>query len=607
MSQFAATTLSLYRDTQYTLLPGFSLLFGVNANGPFMTTQTASDTALPRVPNALRFSEDLEARYQDQRHEWLRTRAQAVAWFALAVNLAYCLSDISLLPADLSVMTIAVRLLIMSPPVVLILWALHKDYSAPRFRAIYTFAYVIAGLGIVAIIALARWNAVALPYEGLLLMTMFGYLIMGLPFRIAVSASLLLFVTYIVVESLFLAHSDFLAFNVFFLFTTNVIGAVGAYLQEKNHRTQFLLRREAERSQRQAERENIAKTRLLASASHDLRQPLHAMNLQLENLRSSDLSHAEGRQLDALSNSLDQLNYLLSALLDLSRMEAGALKAHHTTFELGALLKGLVGQLTIAASPKLTACLPEEPVWVRTDRALLARIVSNLLDNARRHARASEVSLLLRQHENRLQLQVKDDGVGIDAIDQTRIFDEFSRLGAGDGLGLGLAIVRRTAALLGLPLTLESARGEGSCFSLVLEAVPAPEMQLRAAESGHQLSGRAIIVVDDEQEVLDATSTLLQSWHMQVYASSGTEEARALMLAHPQALLLSDVHIQPGSTGVDLLADARQKGFSGGALFWTADSSFQLSAEIRPHLEPVLLVHKPIRPAKLKRLLLSNL
>ncbi len=571
-----------------------------------MNTNSAKTSSLPRVPLSLRFSGDLEKRYQIQRHEWLKNRAQAVAWFALAVNLAYCLSDLSLLPIDLSAMTIAVRVVIMSPPVVLILWALRKEYGPRAFMRVYAAAYVIAGLGIVAIIAIARWHEIALPYEGLLLMTMFGYLIMGLPFNVAVLASLLLFATYVAVEGLFLQQSALLAFNVFFLFTTNVIGAVGAFLQEKNHRSQFLLRREAQRSQRQAEQENAAKTRLLAAASHDLRQPLHAMNLQLENLRASLDDAVEGAQLDALGNSLEQLNHLLGALLDLSRLEAGVVQPYPTHFELTALLRALVTQQSIEAGPQLVMSMPSAPVWVHTDRAMLARIVSNLLDNARRHAGASEVEISLTQEGARWRLAVKDDGCGIRDSDRARIFEEFSRAGGGGGLGLGLAIVRRTAALLNMPLNLDSQQGRGACFSLELEQVAEPAQHAPSeAEPGAALTGCTIVVVDDEPEVLNASRSLLQTWQMEVLIADTFDKALRLLSRHPNALLLSDIHLDSTTTGIDLLATARSQGFQGGALFWTADSSFSLSEKRKNALAPMLWVQKPLRPAKLKRMLLS--
>ena len=542
--------------------------------------------------------------YQEHRYGWLRSRAQAVAWFALTVNFAYCLSDLTLLAPELHTYTIAIRLFVMSPPVLGVLWALKKGWSARYFAWLYGATYLIAGLGIVAIIGVARWQNVALPYEGMLLITMFGYLIMGLTFRIATFTSLVLLIAYLGVEMTFVSDVSYLIYNVFFLLTTNAIGAVGAYLQEKNHRNNFLLRREAEAAKRRADQENAAKTRLLASASHDLRQPLHAMNLQLENLLGSWPHREQNRQLEALGRSLRQLNQLLGDLLDLSRLEAGVIKPNLTDFELVGLLRMLVEQVPQSESTHLALQLPESPVWVNSDRTLIARMLGNLLDNANRHAKASEIWLRLHvEPQGRVCIEVADNGIGIPESARESVFEEYTSLGLSEqGLGIGLTIVKRSAELLGIPMELDTGEAKGASFKLWLHTVQPKNKSEFAFAQGLGLKGKRIVLVDDEPEVLSAACELLQSWEMDVLATHRAEEALVSLRQHPNSLLLTDVHLGIEVNGAELLERARREGFKGGALLWTADTAFDVDQKMDA-LQPAFCVRKPLRPAKLKQLL----
>ncbi|ROH92161.1 response regulator [Stagnimonas aquatica] len=317
----------------------------------------------------------------------------------------------------------------------------------------------------------------------------------------------------------------------------------------------------------EAERANAAKTRFLAAASHDLVQPLHAARLFLAAADRSAVPADSGQLLDRIGDSLQAAEQLLSGLLDISKLDAGALPVHRETFAAGQVLDPLAREFeALAAARGLRFRYRPSAALLHSDPALLRRVLQNFLGNALRYTRSGGVLLGSRRSGGGLRLEVWDTGPGIPADKQREIFEEFRRLHAQDavgerGLGLGLAISERIARLLGHPLALGSRLGRGSVFSITVPlgsvgdlVVPAPVQDKNRAV---ELRSR-ILVVDNEPLALAALTALLQRWGHEVLAATSAAEGLRLYADRPPPdLILADYHLDHGESGIEAIARFR--------------------------------------------------
>lgn len=317
-----------------------------------------------------------------------------------------------------------------------------------------------------------------------------------------------------------------------------------------------------------AEAATRVKARLLAAASHDLRQPVHSLGLFLGTLeelgRRPVLQPADvGRIAVSMQRALGALSGLLGALLDLSRLDAGTVEPKPAPLALEDLLDTLHSQFAGPARAQglRFASVPSR-LWVETDRGLLLQVLSNLCTNALRYNRRGGRVLVgcRRGAGRRVTIQVLDTGIGIAPEEQPRVFGEFYQVaGAGrgreQGLGLGLAIVQRTARLLGGELTLRSVPGRGSCFALTLPTRPAPAPAIVDAPHLEPLpasgAGRTVLIVDDDEQVLEALAMTLRVWGHTVHAAADAASARLLARTHAAAieLVLADYRLGSETTG----------------------------------------------------------
>lgn len=265
---------------------------------------------------------------------------------------------------------------------------------------------------------------------------------------------------------------------------------------------------ELQEKSRQLEMANLAKSRFLAAASHDLRQPLHALNLFVAQLRDESDPTERARLIAYIEAAVSAMNELFEALLDMSRLDAGVLEPNLTEFPIERLLKRIETTFTEAAREKgLRLGVVSSSAWVRSDFILLERIVLNLVSNAVRYTPHGGVVIGCRHRGNRLRINVWDSGSGIPQDQQQHIFGEFYQIGGRQldrraGLGLGLSIVDRLGQLLEHPVELASRPGKGSCFSIsvplttgrrtTVEAVEPPAMAIDPAR------GKLIVVIDDD-------------------------------------------------------------------------------------------------------------
>jgi len=318
-----------------------------------------------------------------------------------------------------------------------------------------------------------------------------------------------------------------------------------------------------------------AKSRFLAAASHDLRQPIHALGLFVGALAAlaerGPVDARQARDIAArLRAMLGNLGDLLNGLLDISRLDAGVVRVAREPISLHKLFADLQEEFAGTARERnLHWRVRDSQLWADSDPLLLKRVLDNLLSNAFRYTRAGGVLLGCRRRGRELEIQVIDTGVGIHASQQEVIFDEFVQLHNAErdrkqGLGLGLAIVRHTARLLGHPLTLNSRPGRGTCFSL---RVPLAEALLQAppaaASAPRRAAGLGIMVVEDELDVLQGLCNLLEVWGHRVYPGTTALLAcqRHIEASHsghaPVDLILTDYRLGDGQTGADAIRRIR--------------------------------------------------
>lgn len=369
----------------------------------------------------------------------------------------------------------------------------------------------------------------------------------------------------------------------------------------------------------QAERANRAKSRFLAAASHDLRQPLQALKLLNAALREYLLT--DDIALNILNDSeraLEVMDRMLNSLLDISKIDSGAIVPELADFRIGDIFKDLRGDFSLLTKQKnLDFRIVSSSAVVRTDRALLDSILRNLLGNAVRYTSHGRILLGCRKQGESLRIEVRDTGAGIAPGELDRIFDEFYQIGAPDrdssqGLGLGLSIVRAYANLLGHPLKVQSWPGRGSVFSILIPSgdLAAAEIGRRddaGAGTGWKQQGHRILLIEDDALSLKAMQAQLTAWGMRVIGARSGDEAVEMLQQNgfTPELIITDYRLQKGETGVTALARLRPLlGDMIPVIFVTGDGLAKVRSEISPQYTHLL--QKPVAPGKL-RVLIRNL
>ncbi|MBX3680501.1 MAG: response regulator [Rhodocyclaceae bacterium] len=361
-----------------------------------------------------------------------------------------------------------------------------------------------------------------------------------------------------------------------------------------------------------AERANLAKSRFLAAASHDLRQPMHALVLFISELSSRNHPPETRRLVRQIAASAEAMENLLDSLLDISKLDAGVLQPEIRPFAVQGVFDRLAADFRPVADDRgLRLRIRPTTAWALSDPTLLERILLNLLSNALRYTARGTVMLACRRSGDHLRIEVRDSGMGIPRDAQEIIFQEFVQLDNPErarhkGLGLGLAIVRRLTELLGHPLSLRSAHGRGSMFTVEL---PRSEPQEeRATEESPRipgsLAGLTIAAVDDDQLALSSLNSLLSSWGCNVVAAESLERLQmdlALDSVTPRALV-SDFRLRGSYNGIEVIHAMRRRfGEDLPAILITGDTGAATLQLAQAH--KIALLHKPVRPAKLRALL----
>jgi CheY-like chemotaxis protein/nitrogen-specific signal transduction histidine kinase len=337
-------------------------------------------------------------------------------------------------------------------------------------------------------------------------------------------------------------------------------------------------------ARRDAEHANLAKSRFLATASHDLRQPLQTLGLLNGALRRMIHGEQYREILKEQDDAIDAMSRLLNALLDISKLESGAIQLELTDFPLAPLFDELRREFAgVAASKGLRLSIDAPGSCVHSDAALVGQVLRNLLSNAIKYTQSGAVELRCEPRGESLRLEVRDTGVGIAADQLGLIFEEFYQIGVSpnssrEGYGLGLSIVQRIVKLLDTRIDVSSVPGQGSVFAIEL---PRARDNARAADARQSpaplergTTAHRILLVEDEPRVRAAMRMLLEIEGYEVITASTADEALALLGKESFDLLVTDYHLESGRTGTQVIATARENfGPAFGAVLVTGDTS----------------------------------
>lgn len=362
---------------------------------------------------------------------------------------------------------------------------------------------------------------------------------------------------------------------------------------------------ELEDARQEAVEANLSKSRFLAHASHDLRQPVHAIGLFTACLRDLRLDGEAQQHVLSIDNAARSVSRLLGSLLDISRLDVGGIVPQPERISLDEVLQS-IGRQNADAMRESGCTLVLEPsgICVSVDPALLSTMIQNLLSNAQKYARGATVRITARTDgEDRALLEIADDGPGIAEADLRHIFDEFYRAEGdlrhkADGLGLGLAIVRRLGGLMGLDVGIDSAKGRGTAIHIAgLPVVEPGLLSVPRAHRQHPLTGLVVSVIDDDPEVLAATATLLRRWGCEVMEFGGLPQEASGCDA-----IVSDFDLGGALDGLGVVARIREiEGWSVPAAILTGRSEPETLTRLAGSGIPFL--RKPAHPAELRALL----
>lgn len=373
----------------------------------------------------------------------------------------------------------------------------------------------------------------------------------------------------------------------------------------------------AENARLAAEEANVAKSRFLAAAGHDLRQPLHALGFFVDALQEHSLS-SDGRTVLAnIRRSVDAMEDLFNSLLDVSRLDAGIVRPRIATIPLAPLMERVRTEYQPLASQKnLTFKVMDNTLFVRSDPVLLERIMRNLVANAVHYTDRGRIILGARRIADTVRIEVWDSGRGIPKDKHREIFQEFRQLHNPErdrrkGLGLGLAIVERLVKLLDHDLELRSQLGKGSVFTVTVPRGRREEFVPGEADGqiviDRDVANSLILVVDDEPDVLDSMMALFRKWRCEVVVAESCKQMleKLVSVQRTPDLIVSDYRLRGEESGIDVVARLREE-FNAQvpALLITGDTGME---QLREAEESGLhVLHKPLNPSRL-RALIANL
>ncbi len=474
--------------------------------------------------------------------------------------------------------------------------------------------FLVAGLGIILLLAIAEQSEIATEFyfSGIMLVifTAHGTTYLQPNMALIVSATLTFttILTLLTSRSLELTSTFHqIAVNCFMLISSMIGGVLCMDIRNRFSRRNFIL-------QTNAERTNAEKSQFFAAASHDIRQPLQAINFLVSALKSGNSKPNDDVLFERLESSVESMSDLLNSLLDVSKLDAHVIVPQPQHLSLTNLLKRLQGELTPLANSKgINLVIESDNNIVFADVILLEQVLNNLLSNAIRYTNSGSITLSVQSGSGQVMISVKDTGMGIADADQAAIFNEFHQIhnperDQNKGLGLGLSIVKRLCALQDWPLSIDSELGVGSCFSFKVPEGSHAFIQVAAkVNMNNNLAAIDAILIDDNEAIRFSLSNILNNWGCKIHSFESAEEACDKIKQSPSwqpNLILSDYRLRNNVSGIEAI-DQVKKALDHPieAMIITGDTAPEEISKIEHSGFTVL--HKPIKPAKL-RLIISK-
>lgn len=368
----------------------------------------------------------------------------------------------------------------------------------------------------------------------------------------------------------------------------------------------------AEQARLRAEEASRSKSRFFAAANHDLRQPLHSLGLFATALRNGQVDEAARKVIDQILACTESLEQLFDNLLDISRLDAGQVNVKRENVPVNVVFERLRGTFAVPAQEKgLKLHVRRSKALLNTDATLLLRVLSNLVANAIRYTDRGCILVACRKHGNKARIEVWDSGIGIQAEQHERVFEEFYQLNNPErdrsrGLGLGLATVKRIATLLDHPLRLRSAPGRGSRFTLEIPLTDPDQIQSITATVEQKvpnlLRGKLIVVIDDEASVRLGMQSLMDSWGCKCVTAMDAEEMLSSLAGRVPDFIIADLRLRGSTTGIEAIRTLRAAlGDSVPAVLISGDTATEQLRKVSA--AGLTLMHKPLKPIRLRALL----
>ena len=365
-------------------------------------------------------------------------------------------------------------------------------------------------------------------------------------------------------------------------------------------------------AQQAAEEANLGKTRFLAASGHDILQPLNAARLYAETLKERASANEEKAIAANIDSSLESVESILGAVLEISRLDTGALKPSKTKFAANDILKQVYTDFAPLAEKKgLSLRFVETSVWLDTDRNLFRRLVQNLVSNGIKYTRTGGLVFGFRRHGSQVALHVADTGIGIPAGKLKAVFKEFTRLDEGtreaDGHGLGLSIVDRIAKVLQIRLAIRSRQGHGTMVSAMLPdvaAAPAPAEEVGfivMPQANPATAGISALCIDNDAKILSGMKLLLENWGCVVSTASGIGDLDLAAMDGPPDIVLADYHLDDGNGLEAVMAIRNHFDEAVPACLLTADRTTEVKQQAQAL--GILVLNKPVKPAYLRAVL----
>ncbi|WP_396588036.1 ATP-binding protein [Bermanella sp. R86510] len=539
---------------------------------------------------AFGFPKTLEQRYGQYLKKRILQRVPAVGISSVLFILIFCVLDIFFLPHDIATLTVSVRLLLTIPLITIAcLWLYFKPPSF--YLWIYSAVFLLVGLSVVWIIWFTHNQGVWLPYEGLMIIMTYGFVVMGLPLVLASTLNGIMVMAYAVSEPLYDVNFPVYVNNLTFLLAMYGAGIVSAWILTYAQRGQFLHQHMLKLNQKQAQAEIDSRNRYLAAASHDLRQPMQAIDMMVDSL-AKDTADTRIHKLKTASKSLSSM---FTQLLDMSRINLNLVEITPQTIHLSSFIDSILVPFKVKAEKQgieLTVDVDNE-YYVSSDPAALQRIISNLLQNALTHSGATNIHIQCRTWQEDTVLVIKDNGCGIPEEEHNNIFSAFSRLPnqQGGGLGLGLAIVKELTSRLNHDLKLINDNGAKFILSLP-----------RTSATQKPATHNDILIVEDDGGVLSQYQQWFIRWGWDVHVAYSLEQAMSYLPLKP-TWILSDMYLSDGTAQqlfqtVESMEDYQPKGI-------LVSGSHHTDVEDTAQLYKLVRLHKPVSPSRLRSVLLD--